>query len=74
MILVFDVQENQGILLPDNTAQNSTVFSLAVGPEELQADMASYDPASPTSPSVTVARKYARAIFDAYLAQQPQVP
>ena len=48
----------------------SRVFDLAVDLETLAADMAGYDPASGTSPSATVARKYARAIFDAYLASQ----
>ena len=46
------------------------VFDLAVDLETLEADLAAYDPASGTSPSVTVARKYARAILDAYAASK----
>lgn len=46
------------------------VFDLAVDPATLEADLAAYDPSSGTSPSVTVARKYARAILDAYAASK----
>lgn len=48
----------------------SVIFDLAVDSATLAADIADYDPASGTSPSVSVARKYARAIFDAWLAAQ----
>jgi hypothetical protein len=46
------------------------VFDLAVDFDQLELDLAGYDPNSGTSPSVTVARKYARAILDAYLASK----
>lgn len=36
--------------------------------DELFADLLTYDPASGTSPSVTVCRKYVRKMFDAYIA------
>lgn len=50
----------------------SVIFDLAVDNATLAADIAEYDPNSGTSPSVTVARKYARVLFDAYLAAQQQ--
>lgn len=46
------------------------VFDLAVDFDTLEADLLAYDPASSTSPSVTIARKYARVILDAYLASK----
>lgn len=46
------------------------VFDLAVDFDQLEADLAGYDPASSTSPSAAVARKYARAILDAYAASK----
>jgi hypothetical protein len=46
------------------------VFDLAVDLDTLEADLAGYDPNSGTSPSSAVARKYARAILDAYLASK----
>lgn len=49
---------------------NSRVFDLAVDLDTLEADLAGYDPASSTSPSAAVARKYARAILDAYAASK----
>jgi len=42
-----------------------TRISIVVDPETLAADMATYDAGSATSPSVTVVRKYVRAMFDA---------
>lgn len=36
--------------------------------DELFADLLTYDPASGTSPSVAVCRKYVRKMFDAYIA------
>jgi hypothetical protein len=42
-----------------------TRLVLVVDPATLAADMATYDAGSGTSPSVSVARKYVRAIFDA---------
>ena len=56
--------EQGGIVTP------ARVFDLAVDLETLEADLAAYDPTSGTSPSVTVARKYARAILDAYAASK----
>jgi hypothetical protein len=46
------------------------VFDLAVDFDTLEADFAAYDPTSSTSPSVTVARKYVRVLFDAYAASK----
>ena len=43
-------------------------LSVYVSEDELFADLLTYDPASGTSPSVTVCRKYVRKMFDAYLA------
>ena len=43
-------------------------IALVVTEDELHADIAAYDPSSGTSPSVTVCRKYVRAMFDAYIA------
>lgn len=45
---------------------------LAVDFDTLNTDLAGYDPSSATSPSAAVCRKYARAIFDAYLATSAQ--
>jgi len=50
----------------------SAIFDLAVDNATLAEDLAGYDPTSGTSPSVSVCRKYARVIFDAYLAAQQQ--
>lgn len=69
MIFVVNL-ESRSVLTPDNEEQPSFIFDVAVDPVTLAEDLAGYDPASGTSPSVTVARKYARAIFDAYLAAQ----
>lgn len=46
------------------------IFDLAVDFDTLEADFATYDPASSTSPSVTIARKYVRVLFDAYAASK----
>jgi hypothetical protein len=48
------------------------VFDLAVDLSTLEADLAQYDPTSATSPSVTIARKYARVLLDAYAASKGQ--
>lgn len=69
MILIVNL-ESRSVLTPDNAEQPSFIFDVAVDPDTLAADLAGYDPNSGTSPSATVARKYARAIFDAYLASQ----
>ena len=43
-------------------------IQVVISEDELFADLLTYDPASGTSPSVTVCRKYVRRMFDAYLA------
>ena len=43
-------------------------IQVVISEDELFADLLTYDPASGTSPSVTVCRKYVRKMFDAYLA------
>ena len=43
-------------------------LSVYVSEDELFADLLTYDPASGTSPPVTVCRKYVRKMFDAYIA------
>jgi len=48
------------------------VFDLAIDFATLEADLAAYDPTSATSPSVTIARKYARVVLDAYAAYKAE--
>ena len=43
-------------------------IQVVISEDELFADLLTYDPASGTSPSVTVCRKYVRRMFDAYIA------
>lgn len=43
-------------------------LSVYASEDELFADLLTYDPASGTSPSAAVCRKYVRKMFDAYLA------
>ena len=74
MIQVISQISGEVIDSQDGQVKECIIFDVAVDKITLAEDLAGYDPASPTSPSVAVARKYARAIFDAYLAQQPQVP
>lgn len=69
MLFVTEVSERP-LIAPDNLEQFSVVWDLAIDPEQLAADLAEYDPNSGTSPSVAVCRKYARVLFDAYLAAQ----
>lgn len=57
----FTVNDEEGVLL-------TVMLSKAT----LDADLAAYDPASATSPSVTTTREYVRAIFDAVLAARKQ--
>jgi len=54
----------------DGGSKTCRVFDLAVDFDILEADLAGYDPNSGTSRRVTVARKYARAILDAYAASK----
>lgn len=71
MMLVVSQTDQEVVDYPaGGGAVNCRVFDLAVDLDQLEADLAAYDPNSGSSPSVTVARKYARAIFDAYLASQ----
>jgi len=69
MVFVFNTFQGQ-ILMPDNASQDSQVFEVACDFQTLEDDLLAYDPASSTSPSVTIARKYARVILDAYLASK----
>jgi len=57
---------NSGVEVPCHVAD------LAVDFDTLAADLALYDPASSTSPSAVICRKYVRVFFDAYLAAQQQ--
>ncbi len=57
-----------GITIPDRMSGSDftgTRVTIVVDHAVLMADMATYDAGSGTSPSVSVARKYVRAIFDA---------
>ena len=59
----------QGVI--DSVSQDTVDgvnIQVVVSEDELFADLLTYDPASGTSPSVTVCRKYVRKMFDAYLA------
>ena len=58
----------QGVI--DSVSQDTVDgvnIQVVVSEDELFADLLTYDPASGTSPSVTVCRKYVRKMFDAYL-------
>ena len=70
MITTMGVIDMEVIDYVDGGSKNCKVFDLAVDLDTLEADLAGYDPASGTSPSATVARKYARAILDAYAASK----
>lgn len=59
----------QGVI--DSVSQDTVDgvnIQVVISEDELFADLLAYDPASGTSPSVTVCRKYVRKMFDAYLA------
>lgn len=59
----------QGVI--DSVSQDTVDgvnIQVVVSEDELFADLLTYDPASGTSPSVTVCRKYVRKMFDAYIA------
>ena len=70
MILVDSTTPVDVIDPEDGQVKSCMDFDLVVDLATLEADLAAYDPASGTSPSVTVARKYARAILDAYAASK----
>ena len=48
------------------------IITVTFTDDEMQAILAQYDPASATSPSVTVCRPIVRPMLDAVLAYQPE--
>ena len=59
----------QGVI--DSVSQDTVDgvnIQVVISEDELFADLLTYDPASGSSPSVIVCRKYVRKMFDAYLA------
>ena len=56
---------------PDSLTEG-WIITVTFTDDEMQAILAQYDPASATSPSVTVCRPIVRPMLDAVLAYQPE--
>lgn len=50
------------------------IVTFSVNKADADSDLATYDPASGTSPSATVSRSWVRPIFDSLIASQTPSP
>ena len=66
--------ENFGVYATNSDGVEVYIVTFAINKSDADADLATYDPASGTSPSATVARSWVRPIFDAIIASQPSPP
>lgn len=66
--------ENFGVYATNSDGVEVFIVTFAVNKADAEADLATYDPASSTSPSATVARSWVRPIYDAIIASQTPSP
>jgi len=60
--------QDASITWSDGTVSDASLVTIAISPSEVSTLLASYTPASSTSPSSTVSRTLARVILDALIA------